>query len=142
MHIITFKKFIYLPIGLNSLQKSDFPWFAFEFIRRSSNTVEPLANYGLTHVGIEVAGHLLGYNMRNKTCIAGPCRSACIPGPFRTREEMMMRVLQLAWRGVALTVLVALAGLAQAQPPRPTTFDDWVVSGPNVKIGRRPDGIF
>ena len=37
---------------------------------------------------------------------------------------------------------VLWAGLAQAQPPRPTTFDDWVVSGPNVKIGRRPDGIW
>ncbi|MCX5730759.1 MAG: hypothetical protein NTY18_05280, partial [Deltaproteobacteria bacterium] len=32
---------------------------------------------------------------------------------------------------------VLWAGLAQAQPGRRTTFDDWVVSGPNVKIGRR-----
>ena len=37
---------------------------------------------------------------------------------------------------------VLWADLTQAQPSRRATFDDWLVSGPNVKIGRRPDGVW
>ena len=37
---------------------------------------------------------------------------------------------------------VLWADLNQAQPPRRATFDDWQVSGPGVKIGRRPDGMW
>jgi len=37
---------------------------------------------------------------------------------------------------------VLWAAPSQAPPPRRTTFDDWQVNGPNVKIGRRPDGIW
>jgi hypothetical protein len=37
---------------------------------------------------------------------------------------------------------VLWADLSQALPSRRASFDDWLVSGPNVKIGRRPDGIW
>jgi hypothetical protein len=37
---------------------------------------------------------------------------------------------------------VLWAELAQAQPGRRASFDDWLVSGPDVKIGRRPDGMW
>ncbi len=37
---------------------------------------------------------------------------------------------------------VLWAGLAQVQTPRRATFDDWLVSGPDVKVGRRPDGMW
>jgi len=37
---------------------------------------------------------------------------------------------------------VVWADLSQAQTPRRARFDDWLVSGPSVKIGRRPDGIW
>ncbi len=37
---------------------------------------------------------------------------------------------------------VLWADLAQAQAPRRATFDDWLVNGPDVKVGRRPDGMW
>jgi len=37
---------------------------------------------------------------------------------------------------------VLWADLTQARPSRRASFDDWLVQGPNVKIGRRPDGIW
>jgi hypothetical protein len=37
---------------------------------------------------------------------------------------------------------VVWADLSQAATSRRATFDDWLVSGPGVKIGRRPDGIW
>jgi hypothetical protein len=37
---------------------------------------------------------------------------------------------------------VLWADLSQAQTPRRAAFDDWAVSGPEVKIGRRPDGMW
>lgn len=37
---------------------------------------------------------------------------------------------------------VVWADLSQAQTTRRARFDDWLVSGPNVKIGRRPDGMW
>jgi hypothetical protein len=37
---------------------------------------------------------------------------------------------------------VVWADLSQAGASRRATFDDWLVSGPGVKIGRRPDGIW
>jgi hypothetical protein len=37
---------------------------------------------------------------------------------------------------------VAWADVSQPQAARRATFDDWLVSGPNVRIGRRPDGMW
>jgi len=37
---------------------------------------------------------------------------------------------------------VLWADLSQPQPSRRATFDDWTVSGPSVKIARRPDGVW
>lgn len=37
---------------------------------------------------------------------------------------------------------VTWADLSQAQTPRRATFDDWLVSGPEVKVARRPDGMW
>jgi hypothetical protein len=37
---------------------------------------------------------------------------------------------------------VAWADLARPQSPRRATFDDWQVVGPEMKIGRRPDGMW
>jgi hypothetical protein len=37
---------------------------------------------------------------------------------------------------------VVWADLSQAQTTRRARFDDWMISGPSVKIGRRPDGIW
>ena len=37
---------------------------------------------------------------------------------------------------------VAWAELARPQSPRRATFDDWVVTGPEMKIARRPDGMW
>ena len=37
---------------------------------------------------------------------------------------------------------VLWADLSRAQTPRRAAFDDWVVNGPEVKIGRRPDGMW
>jgi hypothetical protein len=37
---------------------------------------------------------------------------------------------------------VLWADVAQAQTPRRATFDDWLVSGPDLRIARRPDGMW
>ena len=37
---------------------------------------------------------------------------------------------------------VAWAELSRPQSPRRATFDDWVVTGPEMKIARRPDGMW
>ncbi len=37
---------------------------------------------------------------------------------------------------------VAWAELARPQSPRRAGFDDWVVTGPEMKIARRPDGMW
>jgi hypothetical protein len=37
---------------------------------------------------------------------------------------------------------VLWADLSQAEPSRRASFDDWLVKGPDVRIGRRPDGMW
>jgi len=37
---------------------------------------------------------------------------------------------------------VAWTDLARPQSPRRVTFDDWVVVGPEMKVARRPDGMW